>query len=202
MTYGQAGLRLEPPLTAAWLLTTLPVPPTAPASTSLSSNWLTPPVPGPYWFTYTLLDALYDLWKEKKCLLRNLLELLWHLGGGTGLPKSTPHRVPLIHNLQGDSLLLKYTLLSVYYVPSVFTSNARVGCACVEVFSWPTFAVDTSIPWSQWPSYRWMRHQCITTPTQHHANLQTRKKRTICSLDGTPNPKMEDRAVIQTTEVW
>lgn len=49
MTYGPVGLQLEPPpLTAARLLTTLPVPATAPASTSLSSDWLTPPVPAPY----------------------------------------------------------------------------------------------------------------------------------------------------------
>lgn len=59
MTYGPVGLQLEPlPLTAARLLTTLPVPPTAPASTSLSSDWLACPVSAPY---CTLLAALCDL---------------------------------------------------------------------------------------------------------------------------------------------
>lgn len=62
MTYGLVGLQLDPPpLTAARLLTTLPVPPTAPASTSLTSDWLTPPVPTPYWFSSTLWVTLYDL---------------------------------------------------------------------------------------------------------------------------------------------
>lgn len=171
MTYGPVGLQLEPlPLTASRLLTTQPVPPTAPASTSLSSDWLTRPVPAPYWFSCTLLAALYDLWKEK-LLVKELhwiiifKKLLWHLGCATGLPKNlqkkTSHRGLFIQILQGT---LKYTVVSVY---------CRRGLCMRGGFQ--LAYIYTSIPWSQWPSYRWKQHRCIT-PTQHHTNLQIRKK--------------------------
>lgn len=168
MTYGPVGLQLEPlPLTAARLLTTLPVPPTAPASTSLSSDWLTCPVSAPYWFSCTLLAALCDLWKEK-LLVKELhwiiiLTLLWHLRGATGLPKNkqkkTSHRGLFIQILQGT---LKYTVVSVYCRRGLCM---RGGFELAYICSWHKHSLEPMA----------LRDECGISASHLHNTIQTSK---------------------------
>lgn len=100
--------------------------------------------------------------------------------------------------------MLKYTILNVYYVLAVFTSTAGVGCACMEVLSWPTFAVDTSVPWSQCHllqrNVASAHHHTYTTPYKPPNQEEKDSCWSICSLDR--GPELKDGGQGCYTSYW